>query len=133
MKTTASHYAKALFEIFHTKNPVECVKTAKDFVSFVRRRGDGKKLPLIMKKLEVLRDKQAGVQEVAIASAFPLTLSLTKELELFSQTAFESQEVRLDIQTDKSLLGGVILQTENYLIDASLSGKLRKLREVLLQ
>jgi F-type H+-transporting ATPase subunit delta len=133
MKTTASQYAQALHELSQEKSASDQTRLVSEFVDFLKRKGESKKLSRIVKKLEQLQDAQSGIVRVSVTTVFPIRDELMTELEAFAKKTFESKEVILNMQTDKKLLGGAVMKTDNHLIDISVSGRMKDMRKVLLK
>lgn len=133
MKVTPSQYAQALYTLSKSRSLSECSRLASDFVSLVQRNGDTKKLPRILYHVQRLHEQETARKRVFVSSAFPIHGELLQSLERYAQEVFESPKVILDISVDKKLLGGVIMQTENQRVDASVSSVLNRMRTVLLQ
>jgi F0F1-type ATP synthase delta subunit len=130
MRVTNSQYAEAFYELSRTKESGSTQDLARSLFAFLKRKKELKKLPAIMRKMEQLQDAQKGIRGIFIATAFPVSDVLKKEMEAFAKKTFESKEVLLDVKIQKSLLGGMILQTETQLVDASVAGKLQQLRRI---
>lgn len=133
MRVTISQYAKALLDSSKDVPASDQERVVRDFFALLVRRGHTKKLPGILKALERLQDQQDGICRVSVATAFPMTVGVRDEMEAFAKKAFESDFVVLENRTDPALLGGVVLRTENHLIDASVSGKVKRVRNLLTQ
>ncbi|MDD5083800.1 MAG: F0F1 ATP synthase subunit delta [Candidatus Moranbacteria bacterium] len=133
MRTTASQYAKALLSLSAEKSAVDQTRIAADFFAFLRRKGDFKKLSGIVKKLERLQDAKTGMKRVSVTTAFPANAELMKELEVFAKEMFESESVALDTRSDSTLIGGAVMKTDNHLVDASVAGKIKDVRKILLK
>ena len=132
MKTTVSQYAQALHELSKGMSASDQTKLVSEFVDFLKRKGESKKLLRIMKKVEQLQDAQAGIARVSVTTSFPIQDALLTELEAFAKKTFESKGVILDRQTDKSLLGGAVMKTDNQMVDASVAGRIKDIKKTLL-
>jgi F-type H+-transporting ATPase subunit delta len=75
-------------------------------------------------------DRFQNVQALNVRSAFPLSEAQHKGLQEKLETWLKSK-VRMDIQTDSSLIGGLAIQTRDHVLDQSLKGKLKKLQQQL--
>jgi F0F1-type ATP synthase delta subunit len=132
MKTTPSQYARALLALSKEKSSSDQAKIAADFLNLMRRKGESKKLSSIVKKMEHLQDAKMGTKHISVTTAHPINAELMKELETFARKNFESKEVILDIRTDKKLLGGVVMKTDNHMVDASVVWRIKSLKKTLL-
>ena len=75
-------------------------------------------------------DRFQNVQALKVCSAFPLSDSQQKELQ-GKLEAWLKSKVRMDVQVDASLIGGLVIQTRDHVLDQSLKGQLKKLEGVL--
>jgi F-type H+-transporting ATPase subunit delta len=129
MKTTASQYAQALHELSKETSAADQSKMAADFLYLMRRKGESKKLARIVKKLEQLQDAQSQTKQVSVTTAFPVSDELAKSLEVFAKEVFESPSVVMNMRTDSALLGGVVMKTDNQMVNASVAGNMKDMRK----
>lgn len=94
-----------------------------------QRRDD--QLPSILRYFLSLYRNNAGIKQVTVTTAVPLTeqtlVTLTSKLE--SKLV---AKVELDTQTDESIIGGIILQVDDMQFDASVASELNRLKNQLL-
>lgn len=76
-----------------------------------------------------LKLEQEACVEVSVTSAFPLNETDSSQLEQHLAAKL-SRKINLSITTDASLLGGVIIQYDNIVIDASARERLNRLSEI---
>lgn len=69
-----------------------------------------------------------GHIEATVTTARPLTDDLRKELLVYVERVEGSSDITLNESVDPSLLGGVIVETPGKRFDASVSTKLKRLR-----
>jgi F-type H+-transporting ATPase subunit delta len=87
-------------------------------------------LPGILTAYQDLCDEANGVQQISVQTAVPLSEAEEKAL----QEAFEKKlkaKIRLKTAVDKSLIGGIKVQIDDTLYDASLSQQLHALKQTL--
>lgn len=87
-------------------------------------------LTLISLEFHDLVDQSMGVQSLKVKTAFALGDAQQKELQAKLEK-WLSSKVRMDIQVDPSLIGGLIIQTRDHVLDQSLKGQLKKLEQLL--
>lgn len=133
MRTTVSQYAKALLELAQGKSASDQQKIAGDFSVFLRRKGESRKLPRIIQKAEQLQNIQTGTQRATLTTAFPLEEGSTQKIEAFAKKVFKTESITLEKKIDTSLLGGFVLKTDNQMIDASVAGKMKHVRNLLIK
>ncbi|MGQ0643937.1 MAG: ATP synthase F1 subunit delta [Elusimicrobiota bacterium] len=88
-------------------------------------------LPFIVRAFEASADEADGVRKVQVKSAAPLSAAQTAELEKRLAAAWGGR-VSAETSVDESLIGGLILRLGDRLWDASVRGRLRRMREGLL-
>ena len=81
-------------------------------------------------QFETLKAEQEKSADVLVTSAFSLSDSqqqtLTEKL-----TAKLGRQVKLTVETDEALIGGVLIKSGDLVIDGSVRGKLAKLAEAM--
>lgn len=75
-------------------------------------------------------DRSQNVQALRIRSAFPMLDAQQKALKMHLEKWLGSK-VRMDVQVDPSLIGGLIIQTRDRVLDQSLKGQLKRLQAQL--
>jgi F-type H+-transporting ATPase subunit delta len=75
-------------------------------------------------------DRFMNVQSLRIKTAFPISESQQKDLQAKLETWLKSK-VRIEVQVDSSLIGGLVIQTRDHVLDQSLKGQLKKLQQQL--
>ncbi|MGH7911148.1 MAG: F0F1 ATP synthase subunit delta [Candidatus Dormibacteraceae bacterium] len=87
-------------------------------------------LPDIQEEFERLDDEAAGRVRAVATTAVPLSGSDRERLVADLSRRFR-REVRLETRVDRSILGGLVLQVGDRLIDASVATRLQQLRRQL--
>ena len=102
----------------------------KNFVSVLAQYGRIALLPRIAELFEQLKAQHEKTMDVDITSAFEV--DPTDESKLAEALKRKLQKnIKITTQVDKTLLGGVIIRTEDTVIDNSVRGKLEKLSQAL--
>jgi F-type H+-transporting ATPase subunit delta len=102
----------------------------RNFVSVLASNGRIALLPTIYEIFEMLKAHHEKTMDVTLISAFEISEDDNKKLAEALKKRLQ-REVHLSSTIDKSLLGGVIIRTEDTVIDNSVRGKLQKLARVL--
>ena len=76
-------------------------------------------------------DRFMNVQSLRVKTAFAMSESQQKELQAKLEKWLNSK-VRMDLQVDTSLIGGLVIQTRDHVLDQSLKGQLKKLQQQLV-
>ncbi len=102
-----------------------------NLIQLMLRRGRIEDLPHVAAEFRRLDNAQKGITIATATSAAPLSgaelTALTQRLE-----AFTGGQVDLDVHVDPSLLGGLVVQVGDRLIDGSVRGRLERLRNQLV-
>lgn len=83
-------------------------------------------LPQVAEQFEELRANEAGVVEAVITSAYPLEGAQVKDLVASLEKRF-GRKVEPQVAVDAELIGGVIIQVGDEVIDASVRGSLQNM------
>lgn len=125
-RLTTAQEASLLLEIMGE----ELSDKGKNFVSVLAEYGRMGLLPTIYELFELMKAHHEKTMDVSLISAFEVsdedTLRLAEALKKRLQ-----RDINFSATVDKSLLGGVIIRTEDTVIDNSVRGKLQKLAQVL--
>lgn len=87
-------------------------------------------LPEITALFEQLKNAHEGVKEAIVASAFPIDDTTLARLTADIEAHFKSK-VRVTVQIDPELIGGVRIAVGDEVIDASVRGKLATMAAAL--
>jgi F-type H+-transporting ATPase subunit delta len=102
-----------------------------NLIQLMLRRGRIEDVPRVAAEFRRLDNAQKGITLATATSATPLTAAelkaLTSRLE-----AFTGGKIELDVDVDPSLLGGLVVQVGDRLIDGSVRGRLERLRNQLV-
>ncbi|MDA9679954.1 F0F1 ATP synthase subunit delta [Gammaproteobacteria bacterium] len=101
-----------------------------NFVSVLAENGRLALLPTIFELFALLKANHEKTMDVAVASAFDVSDEEKTELGAALQRMLQ-RNINLETEVDKSLIGGVVIRTENTVIDDSVKGRLEKLSQVL--
>ncbi len=106
-------------------------KLSEEGQRFIQALASHKRLNVIAEIARLFEQFKAQLErsvDVAVESAFELTAEQQEKLATALSKKLERQ-VNVSATTNKALLGGVIVRTEDLIIDASVRGKLAKLAE----
>jgi F-type H+-transporting ATPase subunit delta len=88
-------------------------------------------LPVITADFQKLFDQSKNVVAVQVSTAFPVTEKKSEELRTHLEKVFEGT-VRLQARVDPELIGGFTAQSNDFILDESVKGRLEKLRQQLM-
>jgi len=75
-------------------------------------------------------DRFQNVQALRVRSAFPLSETQQRDLQ-GKLEAWLKSKVRMDVQVDSALIGGLIIRTRDHVLDQSLEAQLKRLQRQL--
>jgi F-type H+-transporting ATPase subunit delta len=85
-------------------------------------------LKRIAREYKDLDDEKEGIRGVTVTSARPVSTELEQEFRTKLETALGTS-IRLTVEVDPSLLGGIIIRYEDMVLDGSIRNRLKELRE----
>lgn len=84
--------------------------------------------PMIASQYGRLALEKRGVAKAVVRTASPLTPEQQKTLAARLK-AFAGKDIELDVKEDPELIGGVSVKIGDWVLDSSLRGQLRRMRE----
>lgn len=130
-KVGTTEYAEILFELTSGKSDADIQKAIKVFTGYLAKQKALGSAGDIQKAYERLVDSKEGRVRVTLATPEKLDSGTVAEIQQTMQKTFEASSVELQEKIDTSLIGGWRARTEDYLIDASLKGRLDRLKATL--
>ena len=103
---------------------------AQNFVKVLAENNRLLVLPEISKLFDRFKAEQQKSVDIDVTSAFKMTKEQQTKLAQALGKKLE-REVNISSSIDKSLIGGLLIKTEDLVIDGSIRGKLAKLSEAL--
>lgn len=95
------------------------------------QKGRIERLPAVAAEYRRLLDRRRGVVEARVTSAAPLTAEETDGVRDWV-TRLTGQTVSLQVGVDEGLIGGLTVRVGDTLLDASVRGRLERLRNQLI-
>ncbi len=108
----------------------ECSEYVKNFLKILCEKKYIHIFSDCVKEYEKQYNKKLGIEKITAITAVPLSDELTEKLikKLEKDTG---KEISLELKVDSSILGGIILRTENSQTDASVRARLEGIRAEL--
>lgn len=100
------------------------------FLKLLCQKGRIELLPLCIEDFEKLYNELNRVVVAEVTSAVPLTSEEKEGLKLNLEKK-TGHRVQLLCQVDENILGGIIVRTEDYVLDGSLKEKIHRVKEVI--
>lgn len=130
MRLSIRQYAQALLDL-EREQTEGAVRSGERFFVWLSRRGEAKKLGKIVREAERLIRERSGTAVVRITTARPVNETLQTLLRKQAASVFVGKAVEASFVTDASLIGGVKMQSEEVLYDATLATRVERLRSSL--
>ena len=86
----------------------------------------------VVKRFDYLKDKDSEIIKVQITSSSRLSDDEVQRISLNIENKIQ-KKVDVTMETDTSIVGGIKLRVGNTLIDGSVSNRLQKMRDTLIQ
>lgn len=103
------------------------------FISLLLDKGRIKNLPGILTEYIKLSDKLRNILAITIISSAPLSESETGRILTKYKNIHKASDVKVNLEIDPGLIGGVMIKIGDKVIDGSISGRLEGLRELLVK
>lgn len=129
MKITPKQYAKGLLEVI-AENPGKEKFYLDNFLKIISANNDERNIPRIIDEFKRVSDAESGVKEVLAISAIKLSSEVKKQIIEKLESVFKAK-IKLSEKIDPNILGGLILEAENEIMDASVSTAIGKLKHSL--
>lgn len=127
MRPTVSQYAEALETL--SKEGMNTQELIKNFLSFLKRRGDADKAVAVMEQLEKRAMLQSGTLSVDVVTAHELEEGTKVLLVKQAERVFPGKTVHLEYTVDASVIGGARFRAEETLYDATILAGLDALKK----
>jgi F-type H+-transporting ATPase subunit delta len=87
-------------------------------------------LPMVVSDLGKLVNEKNNVAKAVVRTAHPLSAEAQQKLKEKLKN-FAGKNIELEIKEDPEIIGGVIVRLGDWVLDSSLRGQLRKLKETI--
>lgn len=129
MKITAKHYAKLLLEI--SKDTKHLDAMIEKFIALLKKNKNTRLLPKIINEFFKQYNTEHKIQPVIAYFVEPKDTKILNNVKDFLKEEIETATVELTTEYDQTLVGGIKLRIEDFIIDASIKNKIRKLKQGL--
>ena len=127
MRITARQYAEGLYEAVKRAGSENLPGVVDRFLALLVRDRRGRDVTLVLRHLERIVERETGVKQVEVVSAVPLSETSEESLKAAGKRVFGGGKMLLKQKTNRAILGGAVLRTENEIFDASIGGRLGQL------
>ncbi len=130
MKYSPKQYAGALMDSLEDTSPKDQNLVLDNFVNVLVANSDLRLFDQIAEEFHKLELVKLGIKQVNVKSAHPLTKENEKQI-LDELNKLAKHKVELKKEVDERLIGGVVIQMDDQVIDASVKSQLEQLKENL--
>ncbi len=131
-KASVKQYAQVLLEITEGQEGAALQKSVSRFAEVLMANNQMANVEKIIKSFQILWNKKVGVIEAELLSARQLDTETLSLLDKHLKKVAKAESIDLTLETDKNIIGGVVIKYGDKIIDASLRSRLRSLREAIL-
>lgn len=131
MRPTISQYAEALEALTRDVTAERAVDVARCFWRFLERRGEQEKADAIVRYLEKSEAQRDGRVVVSVVTAFEATEERKQKIAGVTKRLFPEKKIECRYAVDGTLIGGVLLCTDEMLYDATLTAQIKALKKNL--
>lgn len=129
MKITPKQYAKSLIEAI-AEDPGKEKLYLDNFLKIISANNDEKNLPRIIDEFKRVSEMESGIKTVSAISAVALSPGVRAQIIKKMESVFKAK-IELSEKVDPKILGGLILEAGDEVLDASVSLALGKLKHSL--
>ena len=125
-KFSVKQYSQILFEIMEDATDKNLEKRVAGFAAFLRIQLAQKKMLKIIAAYKEIAQKADGVKKLFIMSARPISQKIEDKLKKY----FGDKAI-ITAQENPYLIGGIIVKTENIILDGSVKTQLQRMKNHL--
>ncbi|MFH1292092.1 MAG: ATP synthase F1 subunit delta [bacterium] len=123
MKQSNKQYAIALYQATEGLSEQDLKQVLKDFVLLLSKKHKLKQANNIIAEFIKYAKKQQGIIDIEITTARKMESGLIEQIKKIFGKQTEATE-----KVDKTLLGGLVVKTEDVIFDGSINTQLNKLK-----
>lgn len=132
MKISAKQYAQALHEALESTAPTDIDKVLDNFVQILAASNDLKMFDAIAFEFHKHELSKKGVMQAVVTSSEPINQA-NEQAIVEALNKIVKSKVEHEKKIDPNLIGGVVVQVDDLLIDGSVKSNLEELKESLSQ
>ena len=132
MKLSPKTISQAIYASVKDKSGTERERALELSVEFLAKKNLLSKAPEILKHLEQVKNQDLGIVSAKVTSNSPLTKYTADEVRHALKKRYKAEDVIVELQEDKKLIGGIKIEANDEVIDLSFKNKLSQLQNHLL-
>jgi len=131
MKVTPAQYAKTLYEITRDKKHAEIDAIVGNFFQLLRKSNQIKLAPKVIKSFNDIWNKEENTVEALVITREKLNETLEHKLQSYIKEKYKAEKVIIKNKVDEDIKGGVIIKVGDEILDGSIAGQIRNLKNNL--
>jgi F-type H+-transporting ATPase subunit delta len=125
-RITPYQYAIFLYELFSEKGDAK--KKMGEFIGILKKNNDVGKIGSILKEFDAYEKKQNGVRSLEVVSARPISKGVRESIK---KAIKGDGEPEIKETIDPSVLGGLVLISDDMMIDGTFRKKIIEFKKLL--
>ena len=130
MKYSPKQYVQALREALQSTSPSDSDKVLDNFVQILAANNDLRMFEEITNEFRKQDLAAKGIKQAVVTSTTPIN-SANEQAIMDTLNKVVKSKIELDKKIDPSLIGGMVVQVDDLLIDGSVKSNLQELKEQL--
>jgi F-type H+-transporting ATPase subunit delta len=130
MKITPKQYAFSLIEALRGTSEGESRACLNNFFRIIEKNKNLKLIPGIIAEIEAINDRESGVTKAKVTTAVKISNETLKGVSKALEGLYKTK-IKIEEKIDVDILGGVIVEVGNEILDASVRGRLSRFRHKL--
>ncbi len=131
MKISPKQYARSIIEAAGGASEKEVRVLLDRFFEILQKNNDLKKLPKIISEMEKINEAKSGVKKAKLVTAVELSDVMKKEVAQKLENVFK-ERIILSAKIEPPILGGMVIEAGNEILDASARTMISKFKQALL-
>ncbi len=132
MKISIAQYAQALYELTKDKSPEKVGVVIEKFIKNLKQNGLTGKINEIVKKFTEIYNKENNILNAKIITARELDKETVEKIKNNLKERYQVGEIEMETTIDKKLKGGIKIIVGEDILDGSVAGRLKKLKNNLV-
>ena len=131
MKVSTIQYARTLLELTENKSQEEILVVVKKFAEILKENGQIKNTARIMEKYAELYNAAHGIVVAEVVTGSDMGQETSDKVRKFIAEKYNVKDVEMNVVVDEKIQGGIIIKVGDEILDGSVSGQLKKLKNIL--
>ncbi len=131
-KISTKQVAEAIYASVKDKSGTGMEHALKNAVEFLAKKNLLSKSSEILKYIERFSDKDHNIVRARVSSRNPLSKIATETVENLLKKRHKAKDAVLEWKEDKTVIRGMIIETEEEILDLSMKNRLNQLQTYLI-